>query len=76
MTAPDPPELDGADAEALLRKRVREAGSERAWGRPRGISGATISNILAGRRKIGPRVALALGLKLVRRYISARRSGC
>jgi len=66
-------EMDDAGAEALLRKRVREAGGELAWGRPRGIAGPTISNIFGGHRRIGQRVAAALGLTLVRRFISGRR---
>ena len=76
MPKPTPPPegLDEAGAETLLRQRIREAGGHPAeWARPHGISSATLSNILSGRRRIGPRIAAALGLRIVRWFVSNRR---
>jgi hypothetical protein len=69
-----PDGIDDAAAEKLLRQKVREAGGEQAWAIPRGLTGAAVSNVLSGRRQIGPRMARALGLRLVvvRRFVGGR----
>jgi hypothetical protein len=49
-------------ARALLRKACEEAGSLRAWAREHQLSAAFVSDVLLGRRNVGPAICAALGL--------------
>ena len=65
--------LDNAGAVAVLRTAVVAAGGYKAWGGPRGISGAELSLTLGGARLMTARIALLVGLRREHRYFPARR---
>lgn len=53
---------------ALLRAKVKEEGSAFKFAANHGISQGYVSGVLYGGIKPGPKIALALGLKVVRSY--------
>jgi len=52
----------------LLREECQSAGSMRAWARKYNLSPAYVSDVLSGRRDIGPSICEALGLEKVTHY--------
>ena len=50
---------------ALLVREIRKVGSQAAWAGRHGIPVTTLSDALAGRRRIGPAILDALGLEKV-----------
>lgn len=59
------------DARDFLRGRCGEAGGQRAWALAHCISPAYVSDVLSGRRTIGPGMANALGLERIISYLHA-----
>ena len=57
----------------LLRQKVREAGSMRAFARANGLSVSQVSLVLAGKSRAGPKTLTALGL--TERRIYTRQNG-
>jgi hypothetical protein len=53
------------EVRSLIRDKVAEAGSLRAWGAQAGVSAAYLSDVLNGNREPGETVAAALGLRKV-----------
>lgn len=55
-----------------LRRAIGEAGSQTLFARAHGIAKSYLSDILAGRREIGPAVYKALGFERVVEYVRVR----
>ena len=53
----------------MLREACEAAGSQKAWAKNNGLSGAYVSDCLAGRREIGEGIALAFGFRQVTMYV-------
>lgn len=62
------------EAMALLRDRCRSRGGAATLAERAGVSRCSISLMLSGRRRIGPRLAACLDLRPVRGFIAAKRS--
>ncbi len=56
---------------ALLAKQCERAGSQVAWAKANGVSGAYVSDVLARRREPGESILAALGLERVVTYRKA-----
>lgn len=50
---------------ALLARKCREAGSQRAWAKAIGVTPPYVHDVLLGRREPGPAILRALGLERV-----------
>lgn len=55
----------------LMRRDVEQLGSQRALARKLGLSVAYISDVLRGRRDIGPSLAQHYGYRIERRIVRA-----
>jgi hypothetical protein len=55
-------ELDEAAVIALLRRAIEEAGTQQDWAEQHNVSAQYVSDVLRGRRDVGPAIAAALGL--------------
>jgi hypothetical protein len=61
-------------AACLADRSPRTWSTAAGWGRPRGISGTTISKITGGEIQMTPAVAAALGLRREWRFFPVRAS--
>ncbi len=55
-----------------LRDHIAMAGSQIAMAQKTGVARSTISNVLAGRRKISPEVLRAIGVRRTMVYVVAK----
>ena len=57
------------DVRRMLAEACREAGSQLAFARSIGVSGAYVCDVLQGRRDPGPAILAAFGLRVVTLYV-------
>lgn len=57
--------MTAEEVRAMLRTEVEQAGSQDAWAKRHGLSQVTVSHTIIGYRRIGPKIAAALGLELI-----------
>ena len=55
-------ELDEAAVIALLRLAIKKARTQQNWAKRHNVSAQYVSDVLRGRRDVGPAIAAALGL--------------
>lgn len=60
--------MDADELVALLRYRVKRAGGEMPFAVKNAVSVQYVHNVLVGRCKPGPKIAIALGLRPVRSF--------
>lgn len=65
--------LDSIDILAILNKKCKDAGGQKAFAEKHGISQSFISDVLNARRDIGPSILRAIGFARVTRYVESRR---
>ena len=56
------------DIYAKLRTLCRDAGGQAAWSKKAGVSPAYISEVLNGRKPLGPKILAAVGYRAVTTY--------
>ena len=63
--------MDGMQALEALKSAVAAAGTMTKWAEAHGFSQPYVSDVVYGRRPIGPRMLMALGLEKVVTYRTA-----
>lgn len=66
--------IDVLDVTARLRAACDAAGSQTAWAKANGVSGAYVCDVLMARREPGQSILQALGLRKIVRYVEARKA--
>lgn len=61
------------DVLRLLRRECEKAGSQSAWAKAAGVSGAYVNDVLQRRREPGAAILAPLGLEKVETYRKVRR---